>query len=126
MKTDLVDSAMASGLYTFITNGAPRWMNTRDDCGGFRQSSVHPHLTYAVSDHTIWEILAPYDCPPGYHWASTDEVLDLLDFEGMEGNKMWEHNVSAHTWLQRQKTIQESEETSTELTYESNPHPILT
>ena len=94
MKTDLVDSAMASGLYTFITKGAPRWMNTRDECGGFRQSTVHPHLTYAVSDHTIWEILAPYDCPPGYHWASTDEVLDLLDFEGMEGNKMWEHNIS--------------------------------
>ena len=119
MKEDYVNSATASGLYTFITGGTPRWMNTRDECGGVRQSSVHPHLTYAVSDHTIWEILAPYDCPPGYHWASTDEVLDLLDFEGMEGNRMWEHNISAHTWLQRQRTVEESDETSTELTYAS-------
>ena len=130
LHTDYVDSATSSGLYTFITNGAPRWMNTRDECGGFRQSTVHPHLMYAVSDHTIWEILAPYDCPPGYHWASTDEVLTMLEFEGMDADEMWEHNISHHTWQDRQKTTQERtwevfvEESgqvgSTQLTYEDS------
>ena len=29
-------------------------------------------------------MLAPYDCPPGYHWASTTEGVELLGYEGEE------------------------------------------
>ena len=88
-------------------------------------------MKYAVSNHHIWEILAPYDCPPGYHWASTTEGLELLEFEGMvqDGDRdypmtrrgvgtsaedirpyprmhpnMWERNITEHTWLQRQES----------------------
>ena len=77
-----VDSDTTSGLYTFIQPGFPRWMNTRDSCGGWRQSSAHPHVRYAISERTVWDTLAAYDCPPGYHWASTAEGVELLGYEG--------------------------------------------
>jgi hypothetical protein len=87
LRVGWVDSLTASGLYTFIQSGFPRWMNTRDDCGGWRQSSAHPNIKYAVSEHTVWDVLAPYDCPPGYHWASTAEGVELLGYDG-------QHDVS--------------------------------
>ena len=31
---------VSSGLYTFIQPGRPKWMNTNDDCGGWRQSTT--------------------------------------------------------------------------------------
>jgi hypothetical protein len=127
LRTDWVDSPTASGLYTFITGGYPAWMNTRDSCNGWRQSTVHKELMYAVSDHTVWEILAPYDCPPGYHWASTTEALEILelgsDLNGPEeSDAMWGTNVTAHTWqsTQADKLMEEGErhgKFSAEMTY---------
>ena len=61
LRTGYVASQTASGLYTFIQAGFPQWMNTNDDCGGWRQSTAHPHLKYAVSRDDMG-VLAPYDC----------------------------------------------------------------
>ena len=45
----------------------------RDSCGSLRQSSFDPEVFFAVSDSTTWEPDRVYDCPQGYHWASTEE-----------------------------------------------------
>ena len=45
----------------------------RDSCGSFRQSSFDSRIHFAVSDSTVWLPQRSYDCPAGYHWASTAE-----------------------------------------------------
>ena len=45
----------------------------RDSCGSLRQSSFDPEVFFAVSDSTTWKPDRVYDCPQGYHWASTEE-----------------------------------------------------
>ena len=49
------------------------WMLTSDSCGGFRQSTYDKSVRYAVSLSDGWDKSKIYDCPVGYHWASTDE-----------------------------------------------------
>ena len=49
------------------------WMLTSDSCGGFRQSTYDRSVRYAVSLSDSWDKSKIYDCPVGYHWASTDE-----------------------------------------------------
>jgi hypothetical protein len=99
LRIGWVDSVTTSGLYTFIQSGFPRWMNTRDNCGGWRQSTANPYIKYAVSERTVWDVLAPYDCPPGYHWASTAEGVDILGYEG-DDNVPWarESNDTRMLW----------------------------
>merc|ERR1711871_1503669 len=53
------------------------WMviaDHRDDCRSFRQSAVDPQVFYAVSESTTWNPNKIYDCPAGYHWASSEEA----------------------------------------------------
>lgn len=45
----------------------------RDLCGSFRESSFDSRVRFAVSNTTQWNPKRVYDCPEGYHWASTDE-----------------------------------------------------
>ena len=52
------------------------WMpvpGSRDRCGSFRISSFDSRVAFAVSDSNVWVPKRTYDCPAGYHWASTDE-----------------------------------------------------
>jgi len=49
------------------------WMETSDGFKGFKQSEYHPRVYYAVSKSNKWDIKRVYDCPVGYHWASTAE-----------------------------------------------------
>ncbi|XP_062512291.1 roundabout homolog 1-like [Corticium candelabrum] len=49
------------------------WMLTSDSCGGFRQSTYDRSVRYAVSLSNVWDKSKIYDCPFGYHWASTEE-----------------------------------------------------
>ena len=56
----------------------PEWMETTDNCGGFRQSTWDLRIRYAVSKSNVWDPAADYSCPAGYHWASVDEVSPWL------------------------------------------------
>ena len=59
------------------------WMLTSDSCGGFRQSTYDKSVRYAVSLSDVWDKSKIYDCPVGYHWASTDE-----------GRKIFKNNIN--------------------------------
>ena len=52
----------------------PDWMDTTDDCGGFRQSTWDTRVRYAVAKDNKWDKTYNYTCPAGYHWATTEEV----------------------------------------------------
>lgn len=62
----------------FGANGVDTsWMlppSRADDCNGFRQSSFDPEVYFAVSETTTWVPARVYDCPTGYHWATTAEA----------------------------------------------------
>ena len=64
-------------LYFSATGVDIEWMvdpHLADSCGGFRQSTMDPKVFYAVSESNVWESSRDYDCPYGYHWASTAEM----------------------------------------------------
>jgi len=67
-----------NNLMYFVSSGIDTsWMvptDHRDLCNSFRQSSFDPRVHFAVSDSNKWEPLRRYDCPIGYHWASTEEA----------------------------------------------------
>ena len=44
-----------------------------DQCDSYRQSTYDQQVYFAVSESTYWDPTRTYDCPYGYHWASTDE-----------------------------------------------------
>ena len=46
----------------------------RDACGSFRKSTFDSRVSFAVSQSTTWLPQRSYDCPVGYHWASTAEA----------------------------------------------------
>lgn len=56
----------------------PDWMDTTDNCGGFRRSSWDTRIRYAVGKSNIWDKTFDYTCPPGWHWATVDEVSPWL------------------------------------------------
>ena len=45
----------------------------RDYCSSYRQSVFDTNVFYAVAEDTYWDVHRTYDCPVGYHWASTEE-----------------------------------------------------
>jgi len=64
-------------LYFSATGVDTEWMikpHLADNCGAFRQSTMNPKVYYAVSESNVWETSRDYDCPYGYHWASTAEA----------------------------------------------------
>ena len=73
------------------------WMPTlgsRDICGSFRISSFDSRVAFAVSDSNVWIPKRTYDCPPGYHWASTEE--GYMFFTSPTGNSI--HEASSQTY----------------------------
>ena len=63
-------------LYFAADGTDTSWMvmpEHRDTCGSFRQSSFDSRVSFAVSQSTTWQPERVYDCPAGYHWASTEE-----------------------------------------------------
>jgi cysteine-rich repeat protein len=64
------------------------WMLKTDNCGGFRQSTFNTKVRYAVSASTTWDPNKKYDCPDGYHWASTAEGNAIF---GSNGNSSPPH-----------------------------------
>jgi len=47
------------------------WMERSDDCNGFRQSTMHPGVRFAVAKDTTWVKAKVYPCPKGYSWMTT-------------------------------------------------------
>jgi ELWxxDGT repeat protein len=66
------------GDYLYFSAGGidTNWMispSYRDNCNSFRQSSFDSSIFFAVSNNTTWNPSRTYDCPIGYHWATTEE-----------------------------------------------------
>ena len=57
----------------------PDWMDTTDDCGGFRQSTWDTRVRFAVGKSNKWDKTFNYTCPAGYHWGTTQEVKPWLN-----------------------------------------------
>lgn len=66
-----------NGYLYFAADGIDTsWMvlpDHRDNCHSFKQSHVNPVVYFAVSEDNVWNPDRVYDCPQGYHWASTEE-----------------------------------------------------
>jgi len=74
------------GLLYFSANGVDtNWMLRTDECAGFRASVAQDTVFYAVADATTWVPNQVYDCPAGYHWASTEEALSLFPYTPLGG-----------------------------------------
>ncbi len=49
------------------------WMDTTDNCKGYRQAGSFPTVHFAVGKSNIWDKAKNYNCPKGSHWATTAE-----------------------------------------------------
>ena len=69
-------SSQGQFLY-FAADGVDlSWMvlpSHRDRCGSFRQSGYDARIHFAVSEANVWYPSKVYDCPAGFHWATTQE-----------------------------------------------------
>jgi hypothetical protein len=65
------------------------WMITEDDCGGFKQSEHDPRFRFAVSRKTVYDPTTNYQCPAGYHWATTAEGLSAFNTTFNEGHSYY-------------------------------------
>lgn len=66
-----------NGYLYFSSQGIDtNWMSLPDrldTCNSFRQSTFDPKIYFAVAEDNVWNPKRVYDCPYGYHWASTEE-----------------------------------------------------
>lgn len=69
-----------------------------DGCGGFRRADFDPRVFFAVAADNEWEKDRHYDCPQGFHWASTDEGLQLFT-NTINGNadRFWHSQASGES-----------------------------
>merc|ERR1711871_323338 len=88
----------SSYLYFSAAGIDTSWMvlpQYRDSCGSLRQSSFDPEVYFAVSDSTTWEPNRVYDCPQGYHWASTEEGhRHFTSYQTTNELRQW-HSIAA-------------------------------
>merc|ERR1711871_284465 len=93
------DLEVHNGYLYFSSAGIDTsWMvlpQYRDDCGSLRQSSFDPDVYFAVSDSNVWEPNRVYDCPQGYHWASTEEGhRHFTSYQTTNELRQW-HSIAA-------------------------------
>lgn len=100
-------SGSGSEMY-FAADGVDlSWMpiaDHYDECNCFRQSAVDPSVFFAVSESNLWDPNRVYDCPAGYHWASTQEGRD--HFTAMYENyrpHMWKSEAGAEQGVRHGK-----------------------
>lgn len=73
-SSEPTDMIALNGKVYFAASGLDlAWTLGSDTCNGARTSSTHPDVLYMVSKSNVWDPSAVYDCPSGYHWASTEE-----------------------------------------------------
>ena len=66
------------GEYLYFSSSGidTSWMieyDHTDSCNSYKQSTYDQKIFYAVSESTYWDVARTYDCPLGFHWASTQE-----------------------------------------------------
>lgn len=72
-------------LYFQATGIDTTWMmpeHLSDECAGYRRSTSDDRVFFAVSQSNVWNVNKTYDCPNGYHWATTREAYALFKCEG--------------------------------------------
>ncbi len=69
-----IDTTWMMGAYA----GGDDVVLPSDECGGFRSSILNPNIAFAVAKNTTWDSEKRYDCPSGYHWASTAEGENIF------------------------------------------------
>lgn len=74
-------------------------MQQRDHCGSFRQSSFDSRIRFAVSNSTTWDPTRVYDCPVGFHWASTEEGYRYFtnSIFGFEQDRFWQSKAGSQS-----------------------------
>merc|ERR1712000_233395 len=100
-----------------------------DECGGFRKSSFDDRVFYGVSENNIWDPNRVYECPFGYHWASTAEAQQLLTVPyDHDHDHMWHSYGLSEVGLPsgKQKFRDAGEfETATSVGHENEPNTYL-
>jgi ELWxxDGT repeat protein len=89
-------TAFNGHLYFSADGVDTTWMINQehaDECGGFRQDSMNDKVHYAVSESNVWITEKEYDCPYGYHWASTEEGYELFKGVGNHRGVVGEEKV---------------------------------
>ena len=81
----------------------PDWMDTSDQCGGFRQSSWDTRVRFAVAKDNVWNKDFNYTCPAGYHWATTDEVRNWFNGPNT-GNYVYHNQCGWNAYIWNGKT----------------------
>ena len=107
------------------------WMvppSHRDLCDSFRMSGFDRNVRFAVSDNTVWQPDRRYDCPHGWHWASTEEGRQVFTSDWTDGlvtgSRLWHAESGAeygqpHGSELYTKVFQWEQSTSLQLTHES-------
>ncbi|NUN12239.1 MAG: hypothetical protein HUU55_01235 [Myxococcales bacterium] len=91
-----------TGTPAYPPVGTTEWMETSDDCKGFRESTWNARIRFAVSRQNIFKPGYTYTCPTGYHWAASTEVDNLMvgsstNYYKYHGQCGW----SAYNWENR-------------------------
>jgi len=115
----------------FAANGIDTsWMvppQHRDLCGSFRGSGFDSRVRFAVADDTVWQPKRRYDCPAGFHWASTSEGFSIFtsdwDSHSVTRNRMWHaeagaENLQRHGLEKYTQVFQWEKSTSLEMRHE--------
>lgn len=64
-----------NGIVYFAALGLDlSWMLGGNSCNSMRNSSVHSDLLYVVAASNVWDHAKTYECPVGFHWATTKEI----------------------------------------------------
>jgi len=87
----------------FAANGVDTsWMvqtQHRDLCNSFRRSGFNNRVHFAVSDENTWVPRRRYDCPLGFHWATTAEGYALFTSDwhnsSITGSRLWHSEAGA-------------------------------
>jgi ELWxxDGT repeat protein len=75
----------------------------RDLCDSFRRSGFDSRVHFAVSDEDVWQPHRRYDCPRGFHWATTAEGFALFtsnwNNESVTRSSAWHAEAGAESGL---------------------------
>jgi len=65
------------------------WMERSDDCKGFKASSIHKGVRWAISKSALWDKTKKYECPKGYRWMTTAEGKKMFTGSPKGGETYW-------------------------------------
>lgn len=89
MKLKLFKSVLACLILAFTCNAnaglikVEDWHLTSDEFGGLRQHDDLDNVFYAVSSLSRWDASSEYETIQGYHFATYDEYMSIIDSSGI-------------------------------------------